>query len=143
MPPRLPLACRLLDESRVGGGCEQRRHALFVEARLPSPPDPPLERRLERRVLGRHRRRQRPRDERPLAPPRLDEAFTIELPIRLQHRVRVDRQRADHVLDGRQLIARLEQTQPERLLHLLNQLKVGGHAGVRIKAELDHDGLFI
>ena len=66
------------------------------------------------------------------------QALDLQLPVRLQHRVRVDRQRLRDVPDLRQLVARLEQAHPQRLFHLLHELQVGVHLRPAIQYELDH-----
>jgi len=78
------------------------------------------------------------RDERANASPPLDDAFEVKLPVRSQHGVRVDRERAHDFLHGRQLIARLEYAQPHRLPHLLHELQIRRDARA-LKMEFDHD----
>ena len=48
------------------------------------------------------------------------QALGLQLLVGLQHRVRVDRQRGDHVPDLRQLVAQLEVAQPQRVLDLVH-----------------------
>ncbi len=45
----------------------------------------------------------------------------------------------DDLLGRRQLVARLEQAELQGLMHLLDQLQVGGDAGTGVELELDHD----
>ena len=56
----------------------------------------------------------------------------------LVHRVRVDRQLRDDLLRGRQLVARPQQAEPQRVMDLLDQLEVGGDTGAGVELELDH-----
>jgi len=60
----------------------------------------------------------------------------LQFLVGLQHRVRVDLQRGGQFLDGGQLVARPEAAQPQRVLHLLNELQVGRHPGGGIEPEL-------
>jgi hypothetical protein len=62
----------------------------------------------------------------------------VELAVRLQHRVRVDRQLPDDLLDSGELIAGLQDTQPNCLPDLLHQLQMGGHPGSLVESKLDH-----
>ena len=61
----------------------------------------------------------------------------LELPIGLEHRVRVDRQARHDVLDGRQLVTLAQQPQPQRPPHLLDDLQVRRDAGTAVQVELD------
>ena len=65
------------------------------------------------------------------------QALVLKLAVGLEHRVRVDRQRGDHVPDLGQLVAGLEVAQPQGVLHLLDELQVRRHAGGRVEPELD------
>ena len=53
-----------------------------------------------------------------------DQAVVLELAVGLEHGVRVDRQRADDLLDRRAAGPPRQQAQPQRLPHLLDQLQV-------------------
>ena len=77
----------------------------------------------------------------PAAP--FDEPAQVELAVGLQHRVRVDRQAADDLLHGRQLIAGLQDPEPERLRDLLHELEIGRHPRPGVQMKLDHLHLFI
>ena len=57
--------------------------------------------------------------------------------MRLEHRIRIDGQRGDYVLDLGQLIARLQIAEPQRVLDLLDKLQVGRHPRRRVEPELD------
>ena len=81
---------------------------------------------------------QRAGDECAAALPRLDEAARFELSVPLRDGVRIDREIGDDLAHGRQLVADVEQAEPERLFHLLHDLQVGGDTGARIEMELDH-----
>ena len=54
------------------------------------------------------RSRRRADDERAQPRPGAHQALALQVPVGLEHRVRVDRQLGDHLLRGRQLVARLE-----------------------------------
>ena len=69
-----------------------------------------------------------------------DQAVVLELAVGLEHGVRVDRQPGHHVLDGGQLVALLQQAQPQSLPNLLHELQVGRDAGPLVQVELDHWG---
>ena len=62
----------------------------------------------------------------------------LELAVRLEDGVRIDRHLADHVLDGRQLITLAQQPEVQGLAHLVDELAVRRHPGVGVDAELDH-----
>ena len=69
---------------------------------------------------------------------RLDEAARLELAVSLRDGVRIDREVGDDLTHRGQLVADVEQPEPKRLLHLLDDLEVRRHAGPRIEMELDH-----
>ncbi len=62
----------------------------------------------------------------------------LELPVGLEHRVRVDGDAGDHVLDGGQLVALLEQPEAHGVPHLLDELHVGRDARAGVQMELNH-----
>ena len=66
----------------------------------------------------------------------------LQLPVGLEHGVRVDRQARHHVLDRRQLVALAQQAEPQRLPHLLDHLQVRRDAGAGVQVELDHRALY-
>ena len=76
-------------------------------------------------------------DERALAGPAGRQALGLQLAVGLEHRVRIDGQRGDHIADLGQLIAGLEVSEPQRVLDLLDELQVGRHAGGGVEPELD------
>ena len=76
--------------------------------------------------------------ERAAAGPGSDETVVLELAVRLEHRVRVDRQLRHDLLDGRQLIALAQQPEPQRLAHLADELLERRHARTQVQMELDH-----
>ena len=76
-------------------------------------------------------------DEGPLAGPSNREALRLQLPVSLQHRIRVDRKLRDHVPDLGQLVTELEVAEPKRVLDLVDELQVGWHPRSEVKAELD------
>jgi len=69
------------------------------------------------------------------------QALVFQLPVGLEHRVRVDRQPGRHVLDLRQLVTLVQEAQPQRLPHLVDQLQVRRDAGPAVQVELDHRNL--
>src|SRR5262249_41623518 len=73
----------------------------------------------------------------------LGEALGIQVLVGLQHRVRVDRQRRDHVPDLGQLVTGLEVAKPQRVLYLLHELQVGRHPRGRVKPKLNRTVPFI
>jgi hypothetical protein len=83
-------------------------------------------------------RRELARDERALTAASLGEPLVVKLAVRLQHGVRIDREAADDLVDGRELIAGEQDSQLKRLLHLLHELEIGRDAGTAVQVELDH-----
>ena len=75
--------------------------------------------------LGERDLAQRGLDERAPTGPSARQALGLQLLVGLQHRVRVDRQRRDHIPDLGQLVAQRGTAQPQRVLHLVHQLQVG------------------
>ena len=116
--------------SSLGGGAkrarEQRLDALVVEPGPARLGQPALQVLAQRPVRGQRRVGQRPGHERAEPGPGRDQPLVLQLPVRLEHGVRVDRQLADHLLDRRQLVALVQQAEPQRLPDLLDQLQVGG-----------------
>ena len=92
----------------------------------------------ERAMRGQRLVGQGPGDERAHPGTRCDQTLVLELPVGLEHRVRVDRHLRHHVLDRGQLIALGQQPQPHGPADLLDQLHVGGDAGAAVQVELDH-----
>ena len=84
------------------------------------------------------KRRQRARDERALPPPAFGQALEVELAVGLEDGVGIDREAADHLLDGRELIAGMQDPEPHGLLDLLHELEIGGDARAGVQAKLDH-----
>ena len=80
---------------------------------------------------GERRVGQRPRHERPDPRARGDEPVALELPVRLEHRVGVDRQPRHDLLDRGELIALAQQAEPQRVPHLPHQLLVRREPGGR------------
>ena len=87
---------------------------------------------LRQRDLG-----QRGHDECALARPAGRQALGLQLAVGLEHRVRVDRQRGDHIPDLGQLVAGPEIPEPQRMLDLMYELQVRRHARGRVEPELD------
>lgn len=65
----------------------------------------------------------------------------LELGVGLEHRVEIDGQRADRLLDRRQPVSFGEVTEPEGLLDLVDELEVGRHAGTGLEPEPDRRAL--
>ena len=55
------------------------------------------------------------------------------------HRVRVDRQPRDDLLDRWQLVALPQQAEPQCVPDLVDQLQVGCDPGTGVQMEIDHD----
>ena len=130
----------LLASGPKGAG-EQRLDRLVVEAGPPRLGQPALQFAAQRPVRGQRPAVQRPGHER--ADPRAGrhQSLVLQLPVGLEHRVRVDRQPGDHVLDLRQLVALAQQAKPQRLPHLMDQLPVRRDPGAGVQVELDHRDL--
>ena len=135
-PPRArwPAAALMEIPQRAG---EQRDDPVLVQARRVGGGQPAEQGLAQPGELGERDLAQRGLDERALAGPPGRQALRLQLAVGLQHRVRVDRQRGDHVPDLGQLVAGLEIAQPQRVLDLLDELQVGRHARGRIQPELD------
>ena len=67
-----------------------------------------------------------------------DEPVALQLAVGLEHRVGVDRQPGDDVLDRRELVPLAQQPEPQRLPHLLDHLQVRRDTGPAVQRELDH-----
>ena len=89
-------------------------------------------------MRGEGRIGQGPGDERSEAGPPRRQPFVLELAVRLEDGVRVDRHLGDDVLDRRELVAFVEEAEAKGLANLLDELPVGRDAGSRIDVELDH-----
>ena len=76
-------------------------------------------------------------DERPLSGTPNRESLVLQLAIGPGHGVRVNRQRSDHILYRRKLIACFERSKPDCLFDLLDELQIGRHAGGGVQRELD------
>ena len=62
----------------------------------------------------------------------------FEFAVGLEHGVRVDGDAGHHLFHRRQLVAFVQQSEPQCLPDLLHELLVGGDAGTRVEVELDH-----
>ena len=93
---------------------------------------------LQPLVRGDRFLREGPGDERSEPRAAGGEALVLELAVRLEDGVRIDRHLTDHVLDGRELITLAQQPEVEGLAHLVDELAVRRHPGVGVDAELDH-----
>src|SRR4051794_32436821 len=121
---------------------EQLGDLRVVEPRAPCTVDPSPQARAEAVDVGRGRLRGTSGDERADTTAALDDALEVELPVGLQHRVRVDRERRDDFLHGRQLVPGGEDAEPHGLTYLLHELQVRRHAGL-VETELDHESLYL
>ena len=72
----------------------------------------------------------------PWAP--FNQAGVFQFAVRLQHRVGVDGERSNDLFHCGELIPRLEQSRPQGMAHLMNQLHIGGHARLGVQTEVDH-----
>ena len=61
----------------------------------------------------------------------------LQLPVGLQHGIRVDCQCGHHILDGREPVARHQVAEPEGVLHLPDNLLVRRHPRARVEPEDD------
>src|SRR5581483_12207860 len=61
----------------------------------------------------------------------------LEHAVRLEDRVRVDREARDDLLHRRQLVARREDPELDGVPHLLHELEIGRDSGTRVEMELD------
>src|SRR5260370_36078927 len=66
------------------------------------------------------------------------EAFPFEVPLSLQHSIRVDGQLGDNLSDRWELITGLNVPQPQGMAHLLYELQVSCHPSAAVKTEFDH-----
>ena len=122
---------------------EQGHDPVLVKARRVGRREPAEQGPPQARQLGQRHLVQGGLDERALARAPGGQALVLKLAVGLQHRVRVDGQRGDHVPDLGQLVTRLEVAKSQRVLHLLHELQVGRHPRVRIQPELDRAVPFI
>ena len=84
----------------------------------------PRQRLAERAVGGERPVAQGGRDEGADPRPRRHEPGVFEFLVGLQHRVRIDRQALDDLLDRRELVALFEQAEPQGLAYLPDDLLV-------------------
>ena len=68
----------------------------------------------------------------------VDETLTLQLAVGLRHRVRVDGELGHDLAHRRELVAHVDDAEPQRILHLLHDLQVGRDARVRVEVKLDH-----
>ena len=112
------------------GRGDERADALVVEARLdrPTPARPRTRHEARRDGAARAARACSRRTSRaPGARRRARRSRAVA--IGLRDRVRVDREIGDHLAHRRQLVTDVDRPEPERLLHLLDDLEVGCDAG--------------
>ena len=82
--------------------------------------------------------RQAPLDEGALSRSATRESFTLELLVRLEHRVRVDGNLNRQLLHGWQLITHRKPPEPQTLLDLLHELQVRSDATGLINVKFEH-----
>jgi hypothetical protein len=68
----------------------------------------------------------------------LHQPFTFEIAIGLEHGVRVDRQRPDDFLHGRQSVAGTQNAAEQCLTHLFDELDIRRHVRAGAEVEADH-----
>src|SRR5579871_3097938 len=81
--------------------------------------------------------RQRPNNECSLTWTAFDQSIVLQFPIRLEHCIWVDCQPGHNHAHRWKLVALLEETEPQRLLDLLNKLQVRGNSRAVIEIELN------
>src|SRR6478609_495088 len=125
-------------DRRVLGAGEQREDVVLVETRVPGPvhPRPELPEQPVPTLGGGGA--QTLADKGAGARSGRDQTFALQLPVRLQDRVGVDRQRTDNLLRRRQPVAGPQQAHPNTVLDLLNQLYIRRYARLRVKNEDKH-----
>src|SRR5437879_12580813 len=117
---------------------EQRDHALAVEPGVMGVGEPAVEGAAKRYV---HRPRERcggaVRYERARPGPTVDEAFVLELAIRLEHGVRIDREVLDDLACGREPVPGPKHRLANGVLDLLHELQLGRdpRSGVQVKCD--------
>jgi hypothetical protein len=116
---------------------EQRHHPVFVQPGRIGGGQPAEQGTSEPRQLGQCDLAEGGLDERALARPSSREALGLQLAVGLEHGIRVDGQRGNHIPDLGQLVAGLEVAEPQRMLNLVDKLQVGRHARRRVQSELD------
>ena len=106
---------------------QQRLHRLLVQPGLTGLADPAGQAAAEPGMgTGRRPRRARP-DERALPGARLDQALALQVPVGLEHGVRVHRHRGHDLPHARKLVTHVEDAHPQRLPHLPHDLQVRRH----------------
>jgi len=98
---------------------------------------------LERAVRGERGVGQGPGHERPHPRPGGHQPLELQLAVRLEHGVRIDRHLPGHLLDRGEPVPHLQQTQPQRVAYLLDQLLIRGRAGPVVQVELNHQFLHL
>jgi hypothetical protein len=68
---------------------------------------------------------------------RSDKDLLLEIPICLKHGVGIDGQGNDDVFYSRELVAPSQIAEPDCVLHLLDELEVGGYARARVQPKND------
>ena len=116
----------------------ERIDALVIETCTSRLPYPALQTLTERSVSGERVVAERLRDEDANARPCRHETEMLQLLVCLQHRVRVDRKTRDHLLQGRELVANLEEPEAQRVADLLDDLLVGRDARALVEMKFNH-----
>src|SRR2546426_821912 len=68
--------------------------------------------------------------------------FALELAVRLEHGVGIDRQLCDRIASGRELIAGTQDPVAHGASDLLDELAVGRDSGALVETERDHEVLY-
>src|SRR2546427_11034984 len=119
---------------------EQSANILPVHTCVEGAAQPAVEAPSKRRVGARRWRRNGGSNERPETRSPVHEPVVLQLAIRLQHGVRVDRERADHLLHGWKLVAGAKHPESDRVTNLMNELEIRRDARPCIESKLDHLG---
>src|SRR5271155_3366450 len=116
---------------------DERSDPVLVEPRGVGRRHPGDERAAELGELRERHRAERRLDERALTRSSHREALRLQLLVGFRHGVRVDRKLRDHVTHPWKLIAGHEVAEAERVLDLMDELKVGRHARAGVEPEPD------
>src|SRR5436309_3751699 len=144
-PNCLPRPCastayigELLVESGLEGQGEERDDAVAVEPGSDRVLDPSVDGASQGTAHGALERGRRVRRDEGARPgTAVHEAFVLELTVRLEHRVRIDRQLRDDLARRRETVTGAQHPVPHRVPDLVDELSVGRDAGRRIEVEGD------
>src|SRR5437870_5270875 len=122
---------------------EQRRHAVGIEARSVGVVEPAVEPLAQGLKVTERDNRQACLDVSALPGPAGSETLVLELAVGLEHRVGIDRERGDDILDRGQLIAGRQCAETQSMLDLTDELLVGRDPRLGIEPERDRVRPFI